>query len=487
MEHKFFSVKVLDANEAELTVRHFISTDMQDRSGDIMEPSGMMLDGTPSVLKQHGKDPDVGGEPIARCLGLEVGEDAEGHKGIIATTQYYDGSHLTPPDNTGRRLFEKARDDYMPYWSIGFAAEKWKAVPGSGGGRHITQWHLYEYSQVGVPDNVSAKGIKPEDCEPLADFGVLVDGMNLGEELDEKELEDSVLFVDTKPYPNEHACRLLEPVKGAKTRRRNGEGDSDGKKYDVIYQQQKGGKWKRQAFRYPKDTWTAAAAEKHCQAHNGILFEPASTAEGKALEYVRAEVNYRAMFIAFESFMNALFGVSDVKEAKKLLKEFVGLVEPYAIGLVEETIALNQEEGKSLREHLDTVIAAAATKASDADAPAPEDPPAQEPTGEEPPAGEAAEETPEADPNSGEEVPAPEGEGENEPEAEPEAEPEEPPAPKSPIKGLRLVQTKTAPAPQRKGVRVTGLKSRGELANAVKDIASGAAKAELDRAKGRVE
>lgn len=175
MERKFFSVKVLDSDESTLTVRHFISTDMQDRSGDIIEPDGMVLDGVPSVLKQHGKDPDTGGEPIAKCLGLEVGTDEDGHKGIIATTQYYDGSHLAPPDSTGRRLFEKAIGEFMPYWSIGFAVEKWKGIP--GGGRHITKWHLFEYSQVGVPDNVTAKGIQPDQCETLVDFAVDTKGL----------------------------------------------------------------------------------------------------------------------------------------------------------------------------------------------------------------------------------------------------------------------------------------------------------------------
>jgi len=484
LERKFFSVKVLDADESNLTVRHFISTDMQDRSGDIMDPSGMVLDGVPSVLKQHGKDPDTGGEPIARCLGLEVGEDAEGHKGIIATTQYYDGSHLTPPDNTGRRLFEKARDDYMPYWSIGFAAEKWKGVPGSGGGRHITRWHLYEYSQVGVPDNVSAKNLKPEDGETLVEFGVLVDGMDLRDEFSDEDMKDAVMFVDTKPYPNEHACRLLEPVSGAPTRRRNGEGDHDGKKYDVIYQKQ-GGSWKRQAFRYPKENWSVSAAKKHCESHNGIKFEPASK-EAKALEYAKVEVNYRAMFILFESFVHELFGASDAKTVKKLVKEFVTLLEPYAVDLVEEITALNEEEGKSLRERLDTAVLNLATKVNGDDASAPVEQPTQGNTDDEPSAGEAVEQPegddPPAAPNSEEEVTDPEGGVDD----EPEASAEEPPAPASPVKGFKLVQTKTAPASQRKGVRVTGLKSRNDLAGAVKDIATVAVRAEIDKAKGRV-
>jgi len=76
------------------------------------------------------------------------------------------------------------------------------------------------------------------------------------------------------PYPNEHACRLAEPVDGAPTRRANGERSHNGKKYDVIYQEQKG-KWIDQAYRYPKETWDADEAGNHCKSHDG-KFEAAS-------------------------------------------------------------------------------------------------------------------------------------------------------------------------------------------------------------------
>lgn len=78
------------------------------------------------------------------------------------------------------------------------------------------------------------------------------------------------------PMPTEHSCRLLEPRDGAPTRRANGEREHEGKKYDVIYQQQEDKKWAEQAYRYPKETWKAPEARVHCKSHDGILFEPAS-------------------------------------------------------------------------------------------------------------------------------------------------------------------------------------------------------------------
>ena len=82
-----------------------------------------------------------------------------------------------------------------------------------------------------------------------------------------------------KPYPNEHACRLRNPDQ-YKTCRRNTR-KSDGKEYSVIYCQRKDDseKWEEQAYRYNKNVWTVDQAKKHCNDHNGTLFEPASKEE----------------------------------------------------------------------------------------------------------------------------------------------------------------------------------------------------------------
>ena len=123
----------------------------------------MFMDGTPVVLKQHGFDPDTGHEPIAKPLSIAVGTNEKGVKGIIVKTQYYDGSGLTPPDNTGQRLYQKAKERFMPYWSIGFSSDD--AVPRPGGGTEFKKWRLNEYSQVGIPDNIGAEVVKT--MEPI--------------------------------------------------------------------------------------------------------------------------------------------------------------------------------------------------------------------------------------------------------------------------------------------------------------------------------
>lgn len=152
VQFKQFEGQVKSWNDSDLILEHFISTEMQDSGGDIMLADGMKLRGKPVVLFQHGLDSRYGNEPIAKVLDIKVGEFG-GKKGLVARTQYYDGSHLTPPDNTGRRLYEKAKDGTMPNWSIGFNSIKEKPIKG---GRVVEEWELHEYSQVAVGMNSEA-------------------------------------------------------------------------------------------------------------------------------------------------------------------------------------------------------------------------------------------------------------------------------------------------------------------------------------------
>jgi len=73
------------------------------------------------------------------------------------------------------------------------------------------------------------------------------------------------------PFPNEHSCRLNPPDKYKEFRRQTRK-SSDGKTYSVIFGIFiKDGKRtsEEQAYRYPKDKWTAAEARAHCREHKG--------------------------------------------------------------------------------------------------------------------------------------------------------------------------------------------------------------------------
>jgi hypothetical protein len=191
MERKVLSAEVKSVDNENLTIEHFISTETQDRQGDVMVASGMYTRGQPAVLKQHGFDPDTGGEPIAKPVDIRLGKNADGISGIVVKTKYYDGSNLTPPDNTGRRLFEKAAQGFMPYWSIGYRVDV--SEPMTSGGRKVTKWELLEYSQVNVPANWEAATVMTKqipDNMPLDPKAVVrLPTVSLVEKLPEISLE----------------------------------------------------------------------------------------------------------------------------------------------------------------------------------------------------------------------------------------------------------------------------------------------------------
>jgi hypothetical protein len=98
------------------------------------------------------------------------------------------------------------------------------------------------------------------------------------------------------PYPNEHACRLEQPIAGADFVRKNGEREHDGKSYDVIYQR-RDGSLHQQAFRYPKEKWTSEEAKVHCGSHGGSF----EAAKDTAVRFLKANDEKQIVYgVVFE-------------------------------------------------------------------------------------------------------------------------------------------------------------------------------------------
>ena len=77
------------------------------------------------------------------------------------------------------------------------------------------------------------------------------------------------------PFPNEHSCRLNPPGRYEEFGRVSRSTHDTHKEYSVIRGKKADGTWEDQAFRYPKDRWSADQARQHCSAHDGS-FEAAS-------------------------------------------------------------------------------------------------------------------------------------------------------------------------------------------------------------------
>ena len=401
--HKLMGSEMLSADPKTLTVEHFISTEKQDEDGDIMDPESMTQRGKVVVLQQHGKDPKQGNEPIAKNLGIRPGvHPKSGNRGLIAKTQFYDGSHLTPPDNTGKRLYEKSTQGFMPNWSIGW-------LPGENkgdnnpvkGGMLRKNWRLHEYSLVGVGMNDEATCADEYKCKSFGmtkdefdnafpsgrlftvrlegkdvefpDFRIdLVDGKLKIQEKDalgfygEKDFLDSTeevkfavgaemvciggqceLVGEGKPFPNEHSCRLLQPVKDASTRRKNSAQKHEGKSYDVIYQKQNG-KWVQQAYRYSKDSWTSEQAAAHCKSHDGSFTGAKEMQKEMPTE---AKIAHKVMHMAHKDMIEKMKKAACMKTegntssmedmGNDALNEYRGLVEDHVEKYIKAVQANN--------------------------------------------------------------------------------------------------------------------------------------------------
>lgn len=357
MERRFFPCEVKAYDDKELTVDHFISTETPDRSNDEINPDGMLLDGVPSVLKQHGQDPDVGSEPIARCLSLTPAVSDSGARGIRAKTKYYDGSHLTPPDNTGRRLYEKAKGGFMPYWSIGFIPLE--STPKAHGGRKVNTWLCVEYSQVGVPDNVEAKGFNPAAEHAVLDGTPehrVIDGIDI-------DARYASVFVKSLPSvngkaPDDHLQQIRKYISDAPLRRNKGEGQHAGKVYDIIYQKQNDS-WVRQAFAYPAETWDMKDAMKHYP--EGLSFEPAIALPAAETKIITApeqkslttslefDNEYRALNGAMQTLISEILYRSEPisgRDLRALIKEYSAYIEKHAVAMVSILAQMTEEQSQ---------------------------------------------------------------------------------------------------------------------------------------------
>ena len=117
-----------------------ISTGRPDRDGDVVEPSGWVLENflrNPVVLWLH----DLS-KPVGRCVDLRRTPE-----GLVAVTEFA----KTP---LAEEIWALYRDGFLRAWSVSFLALEWEPLP--SGGRRFLKQELLEYSAVSVPANPEA-------------------------------------------------------------------------------------------------------------------------------------------------------------------------------------------------------------------------------------------------------------------------------------------------------------------------------------------
>jgi len=334
---KFFESEIKAFNDETLTIEHFISTEQEDRSKDIVRANGMVMDGIPVVLKQHGFDVDTGHEPIAKPLSITVGTNAEGIKGIVAKTQYFDGSKLTPPDNTGERLYQKAKERFMPYFSIGFSAID--ASPRPGGGVEFKKWRLNEYSQVGVPDNIGAEVVKTMEAEEI-----------------EEQANELLVYKVEKGNPNEGGTWKYCVCKACGHNEKHNAGEPCGKCPECGKQMQ----GSNEKVKKPKAKTTVEIAEalqiigKYFDVSVEELektFEPPETKLKSIADRVAQDLPWEAMRTLWFGMLDELYTCDGTeKTVKAILKELMELITPFAVSFAQNTGGAETVQVKNLIE-----------------------------------------------------------------------------------------------------------------------------------------
>ncbi len=137
----FFS----DVEIKEDFLRVTISTADRDRDGDIVVPTGAIIENflkNPVVLFGH----NYASLPVGRCRALSISDDK-----IEADVEFApaDVNPLAP------HVENAYRKGFMNSWSIGFIPLEYEPL-GEGKGYKYTKWELLEFSAVPVPANPNA-------------------------------------------------------------------------------------------------------------------------------------------------------------------------------------------------------------------------------------------------------------------------------------------------------------------------------------------
>jgi len=239
------------------------SSNVLDRIGDVIDQAGWKLQNykktNPVILWGHNQKEER--PPIGKALKVWIQDRGEKAAKLMFKVQF------DLQDNFAKEIFRKINDGFINTVSVGFLPIEWEQMneddPFSG--RKYIKQELLELSFVPVPANpealVALKGMKDKRFDPV----------ELGDLYPQKGEPVDI----TKPFENEHSCRLKDPAQYDTCRR--GTRSHNGKQYSVIYCKKTGGSMEEQAYRYNKKTWDASEARSHCKSHKGT-FEAASEA-----------------------------------------------------------------------------------------------------------------------------------------------------------------------------------------------------------------
>ena len=241
IERKGIKVDLKDAKDGSFVAR-IATLNVRDKDNDITRP-GAFTEGKTVLVSAYMHGSWMGRLPVGKATIHEQGDE------VVAEGQF----NLNTTE--GRDTYEAVKfAPELQEWSYGFYPE-------------LTEEGQDDEAGARILVKVNEKEISPVLVGAGVNTGILA--IKSGEE--------------TKPYENEHSCRLEDPGKYDRFARKNCYQKHDGKCIDFIFGI-KEGKSEVQAMRFNKDVWTEEAAKNYCKDKKGS-FEAASKSNNEGVTY----------------------------------------------------------------------------------------------------------------------------------------------------------------------------------------------------------
>ena len=303
MINKFYvsDAKVLDDRQG--IVEAYVNTmGIRDADGDIIDPAAFN-----ESIRSNLPIPVLAGHDQSKLVGKVVFAQPE-KTGTGDEHRLYTRMQMNLDTQVGQEAYSNIAGEFIREWSVGFNLPDGDSVVYDRAGketvRRILNLDWVEVSAVirgasPSTSTIAAKALKApntyatrEDAEARAtelgcsgSHSMMVEGESVYMPCRTHARYEAVIDgheymapdPEIKPYPNFHACRILDPDNFDRFRTSSETIEEDGKQVEILFgRNEDTGEWSLTSYRMPIEEWSEAEARSFCRAHDGILFEPAT-------------------------------------------------------------------------------------------------------------------------------------------------------------------------------------------------------------------
>jgi HK97 family phage prohead protease len=306
MIHKTMIASAKAVDEAEGIVEAYVNTmGIRDADGDIIDPGAF-----DASIRTNLPIPVLAGHDQSKLVGKVIFAQPE-KAGDEKEHRLYTRIQMNMNTQAGQETYSNIAGEYIREWSVGFNLPDGDAVvydrEGKSTTRRILNLDWVEVSAVirgasPSTSTIAAKTLKAPDTYATREqaearatelgcsgsHSMMVEGEDVFMPCRTHTRYQAVTVgneytapgSEIKPYPNFHACRILEPDAFDRFRTSSEtieDGDFDGKSMEILFgRHAESGAWSLTSYRMPVEEWSEAEAKAFCRAHDGILFEPAT-------------------------------------------------------------------------------------------------------------------------------------------------------------------------------------------------------------------